>query len=78
VNVLKIRGLDPNVSKYFRNMVQDTVNYRENNNIKRNDFLQLLIQIKNEGKVEEDHSYLQQNDHEYMENKSGDSGMYLP
>jgi cytochrome P450 family 6 len=72
-----MRGLDPNVSKYFRSMVQDTVNYRENNNIMRKDFLQLLIQIKNEGKVEEDHSYPEPNHHGNMKNKSVESGMYL-
>jgi cytochrome P450 family 6 len=77
VNVLKLRPLDPKVSKYFRKMVQDTVNYRENNNIKRNDFLQLLIQIKNEGKVEEEQSYPEENDNGNMKIKSGESGTYL-
>jgi cytochrome P450 family 6 len=72
-----MRGLDPQVSKYFRRMVQDTINYREKNNVKRNDFLQLLIQIKNEGKVEEEHSNPEQNDHGNKKNKSGESGMYL-
>ncbi|PNF35809.1 putative cytochrome P450 6a14 [Cryptotermes secundus] len=76
VNVLKIRGLDPKVSKYFRSMVQDTVNYREKDNIKRNDFLQLLIQIKNEGKVEEEHSYPKQNGHG-NKNRSGESGFSM-
>jgi len=35
------------VSKYFMKMVRDTVEYREKNDIKRNDFMQLLIQMKN-------------------------------
>jgi hypothetical protein len=35
------------VTKYFMNMVRDTVEYRENNKVKRNDFMQLLIQLKN-------------------------------
>jgi hypothetical protein len=59
-------------------MVQDTVTYREKNNIKRNDFMQLLIQIKNRGKVEDEHIYLEQNGHGNLENTSGENGMYLP
>jgi len=35
------------VSKYFMKMVRDTVEYREKNDVKRNDFMQLLIQMKN-------------------------------
>ncbi|XP_049964315.1 cytochrome P450 6k1-like [Schistocerca serialis cubense] len=39
------------VSKYFRKMVSDTVAYREENNVARNDFMHLLIQLKNKGKI---------------------------
>jgi len=35
------------VGKYFTKMVRDTVEYREQNDVKRNDFMQLLIQMKN-------------------------------
>jgi cytochrome P450 family 6 len=35
------------VSKYFMTMVRDIVEYREKNDVKRNDFMQLLIQMKN-------------------------------
>jgi hypothetical protein len=37
-------------------MVRDTVEYREKNDVKRNDFMQLLIQMKNKtlGVAEED------------------------
>jgi len=35
------------VSKYFMKMVRDTVEYREKNDVKRNDFMKLLIQMKN-------------------------------
>ena len=41
-------------------MVEETVNYRERNNITRNDFMQLLIQIKNKVKLEEDNDSLEQ------------------
>jgi cytochrome P450 family 6 len=77
VSLLKLRALDPKISKYFRGMFQDTVNFREKNNIKRNDFMQLLIQMKNREKLEDEHDYLEQNGHRNLQNKSGDNGMYL-
>lgn len=42
------------VSKFFKKVVEDTIEYRERNNITRKDFLQLLIQLKNKGKLEDD------------------------
>jgi cytochrome P450 family 6 len=76
LRVLKLRLLDPNISKYFRNMVEETVNYRERNNITRNDFMQLLIQIKNKVRLEEDNESLEQNVHGNLENKSSEEGTY--
>jgi cytochrome P450 family 6 len=75
MNVLKLRTIDPDVSKYFLSMVQDIVNFRENNNIKRNDFMQLLIQLKNRGKEDDKHSYVEQNGDGNLNNKSGDNGI---
>ena len=57
-------------------MVEETVNYRERNNITRNDFMQLLIQIKNKVKLEEDNETLEQNIHGTLENSSSEEGMY--
>lgn len=37
----------PDVSDFFLNTIRETVAYREEHNIKRNDFLDLLIEIKN-------------------------------
>ena len=76
LSVLKVHRLDPNISKYFRSMVEETVNYREKNNIKRNDFMHLLIQIKNKVKLDEDNESLEQNGHGTLENKSIEEGMY--
>nr|XP_014290842.1 cytochrome P450 6a2-like isoform X1 [Halyomorpha halys] len=39
---------------YIVKLVEDTIEYREKNNIKRNDFLDLLIQLKNKGIVGDD------------------------
>jgi cytochrome P450 family 6 len=74
--VLKVSSLDPKVSKYFRNMVEETVNYRERNNITRNDFMHLLIQIKNKVKIDEDNDSLKQNAHATLDNSSREGGMY--
>lgn len=37
------------VREFFMNAVKQTVNYRETNNVSRNDFMHLLIQLKNNG-----------------------------
>ena len=55
-NYLRISLVSKDVSRYFRSMVKDTVEYREKNNVHRNDFMQLMIQLKNKtlGITEED------------------------
>ena len=45
--MFKVNIFPTDVSKYFRAMVKDTVEYREANNIQRKDFMQLMIQLKN-------------------------------
>ncbi|KAK7789220.1 hypothetical protein R5R35_007046 [Gryllus longicercus] len=54
VKRLKLRIFPSDVSAFFLNAVKETIEYRETNNVKRNDFLQLLIDLKNKGKVDED------------------------
>lgn len=49
---LGIGCFPPEVSKFFKEVVQKTITYREEQNIIRNDFLQLLIQLKNNGCLE--------------------------
>jgi cytochrome P450 family 6 len=46
------------VSNYFTKMVNETVEYREKNNIQRNDFMQLMIQLKNKTLVAGDEDVL--------------------
>lgn len=48
---LGISFFPPGVSDFFLTMLRDTVDYREKNNIVRNDFLSLLLQLKNTGKL---------------------------
>lgn len=49
-----LRMTDKVVSDFFLSSIKETVEYRENNDIKRNDFLSLLLQIKNHGKINDD------------------------
>jgi hypothetical protein len=58
-------------------MVHETVNYREKSGFKRNDFMQLLIQIRNKGKVDEENEDLEQNGHEIVEYTCGEKGTYV-
>lgn len=42
------------VSDFFMKVVKDTVEYRESNDVRRNDFMHLLIQLKNHGALDGD------------------------
>lgn len=44
------------VQKYFKTLILETVRYREANNIRRNDFMDLLIGMKNNGCLMDDES----------------------
>lgn len=39
------------VSKFFLKAVKDIIEYRENNNIKREDFMGILLNLKEQGKI---------------------------
>lgn len=43
---LKLRMFNPDAVKYFVTLVDETIKYREKNNVQRNDFIDLLIAIK--------------------------------
>lgn len=51
----KLAVINKEISDFFKDVVFDTVKYREENNIVRKDFMHLLLQLKNQGKVSEDH-----------------------
>lgn len=48
---LHITTTQPDVEKFFKDIVRKTVEYRETNNITRNDFMQMMIEIKNSEKT---------------------------
>lgn len=52
--LLRFKTIDDDVSEFFMNIVTDTIKYRETNNIQRNDFMDILIKLKNQEKIEND------------------------
>ncbi|KAK9884814.1 hypothetical protein WA026_009041 [Henosepilachna vigintioctopunctata] len=52
--MFKMKLLSSEVNDFFMGVVRDNVAYRENNKIFRKDFMHLLIQLKNRGKLVED------------------------
>ncbi|PNF15722.1 Cytochrome P450 6k1 [Cryptotermes secundus] len=62
VYTFKLSLVPREVSNYFQRMVRETVEYREKHNVERNDFMQLMIQLKNKTlsiAEEEDLNYLE-------------------
>lgn len=47
--LLGIRWNDEDVSEFFMNVVRETIRYREESGLRRNDFMQLLIDMMKEG-----------------------------
>lgn len=50
----KIRVVDRDVEDFMTAMVEQTMEYREKNNVVRKDFFQLLVQLRNTGNVQLD------------------------
>lgn len=62
---LKISNTPNDVTNFFRTMVHETVKFRETHSVERNDFLQLLIRLKNKQSLEPDALPTQQNESKY-------------
>lgn len=52
--LLRLGVFAPSVTNFFKKVVTDTIEYREKNKVARNDFLQLLMQLKSNGKLDDD------------------------
>ena len=50
----RVKFAPQDVDNFFMKIVREIVEYREKNNYKRNDFMDLLIQLKNQGYVSAD------------------------
>lgn len=49
---LKLRQFSHKVENYFSDVIKSQIDYREQNNVKRNDFLDMLIQLKTTGSID--------------------------
>lgn len=47
-----VKLIQPEISDFFLNVVRETIEYREKNNVQRNDFMDLLIKLKNTGDID--------------------------
>ncbi|XP_052870411.1 cytochrome P450 6A1-like [Anopheles cruzii] len=50
---IHIKGTSEDVSEFFFKVVRETIEYREKNNVQRNDFMNLLMQLKNSGQLDD-------------------------
>ncbi|KAJ8982768.1 hypothetical protein NQ317_018180 [Molorchus minor] len=56
-SLAKLLGLgvfSSNVTSFFNQVVRETIEYREKNNVTRKDFLQLLIQLRRDGQIDDE------------------------
>lgn len=51
---IPIKSVEPDIEEFIFSIVKQTIDYREKNNFSRNDFMQLMIQLKNQGYVSAD------------------------
>ncbi|XP_049788034.1 cytochrome P450 6k1-like [Schistocerca cancellata] len=52
--ILKLIGEKNPTSQYFVKLARYTISFRESNNVTKNDFMQLLIQLRNVGTLDDD------------------------
>lgn len=57
MNILRIKAIDTSVEQFIKTIVKENLNYREQNNVYRKDFFQLLIQLRNTGTVQLDNQW---------------------
>ncbi|XP_018571706.1 cytochrome P450 6a8-like [Anoplophora glabripennis] len=54
---LGVRITTKELENFLKNVIRENIEYREKNKIVRNDFLHLLLQLKNKGKITDDDSF---------------------
>lgn len=57
LKILRIKAMDQDVEDFFIDSVKQTLSYRENNNMVRADFFQLLVQLRNTGFISKDDAH---------------------
>ena len=51
---IKVKSVEPEIEEFIFSIVNQTLEHREKNNYTRNDFMQLMLQLKNQGYVSAD------------------------
>lgn len=51
MKLLKIKAIPKRSADFLNNLVEDTIKFREENNVSKKDFMQSLIQLRNSGKI---------------------------
>lgn len=64
-SLINIPFVQRDISNYFTKVVEETVEYREKNNVTKNDFIHLLIQLKNKGYLDDDNQEMNGIDGKY-------------
>jgi cytochrome P450 family 6 len=54
MKIFPMKIIPDDVNKLVMKTVKEVMDFRETNNVSRNDFMQLLIELKNKGKVQDD------------------------
>lgn len=67
---LKLKSTDDDVEEFIYSVVKQTIDLREQKNFTRNDFMQLLVQLKNKGYVSVDKGEKTDKDSEEFKNES--------
>ncbi|CAG9802511.1 unnamed protein product [Chironomus riparius] len=70
MSIFKIKFAPEDVNEFFLKIVREIVDYREKNNYNRNDFMDLLIQLKNQGYVPADKDVVDDDEKETFENET--------
>lgn len=57
LNIIRIPQLPPKYERYMIDLVRDTMEYRRTNQVMRKDFIQLLLELQQTGKIATDESF---------------------
>uniref|UniRef100_A0A6P7EZ34 Cytochrome P450 6a2-like n=1 Tax=Diabrotica virgifera virgifera TaxID=50390 RepID=A0A6P7EZ34_DIAVI len=57
LDLIRLKMVDQALEDFFMGIVRSTIKFREQNNVYRRDFLHLMLQLKNKGKVTEDKDF---------------------
>lgn len=60
LSYLRIKSVEQDIEDFIFSVVNQTIDYREKNNFSRNDFMQLMLQLKNHGYITADKDAIEQ------------------